>query len=628
MNALAALAADGALLNEGSAVAVFDATRGDPSVSDTIAPSTLNDLWLHCILDALAAHGVRRAVLSPGGRSAALVLATRERESFVDTLVCTDERSGAFAALGMSKMTGEAVLIVTTSGSAVANLVPALTEADACGVPLVVVSCDRPRSLRGTGFGQMTDHIGACRAFVRASVDLDDPLDSPEALMAMRAAVDAVLAQCRAPRRGPVHINVPMLGRFDSTESPEASAATRAAALPLTEQPLAVGRALRDPADKQRLATQADSADDIATALSHLAARLPLMPGLRGMIVAGPECGVPGDVLDAFCARTGFPVIADAASGLRGYGRADVSSGFDALAVPSPLAARAPDLVIRFGHAPVMPQVQNYLLAHRVPTLKVSTLPADADYLHPSFVPLVAPSPVLLDALAERLAPGDDKWRTAWRQSSTRVRAARVQALAGLEWGELVAAQQIFTHDGFDFVQFGNSMPVRHADLFDDVRPRVRAALSNRGVWGIDGTVGTFIGAARARGGAGLLVLGDLALLHDLPALASAQRHAGCACICVINNEGGAIFDFLPLAQRPDYRTAVRNPHAIDFGCLAAAFGLRFARAADRESLAAALDAARAHEGVTIVEAAVPAGSACSQMDQMIAGMAALLRGR
>ncbi|QCP48648.1 2-succinyl-5-enolpyruvyl-6-hydroxy-3-cyclohexene-1-carboxylic-acid synthase [Trinickia violacea] len=612
MNALAARAADGALPNEGDAAAARNVMRGDASVSGT--PSALNDLWLHCLLDALAAHGVRRAVLSPGGRSAALVLAARERKSFVDTLVCTDERSGAFAALGMSKMTGEAVLIVTTSGSAVANLAPALTEADACGVPLVVVSCDRPRSLRGTGFGQMTDHIGACQAFVRASVDLDDPLDSPDALMTMRAAIDDALARCRTPRRGPVHINVPMLGRFDSTESPEASAATLAAA-------------------RVPLAAQTGSADD-ATALSHvaplahLAARLPLMPGLRGMIVAGPECGIPGDVFDAFCARTGFPVIADAASGLRGYGRADVASGFDALAVPSPLMARAPDLVIRFGHAPVMPQVQNYLLAHRVPTLKVSMLPAAADYLHPSFVPLVAPSPALLDALAERLAPGDEKWRMAWRQSSARVRAARGQALAEQEWGELVAAQQIFTHDGFDFVQFGNSMPVRHADLFDDVRPRVRAALSNRGVWGIDGTVGTFIGAARARGDAGLLVLGDLAMLHDLPALASAQRHAGCACICVINNEGGAIFDFLPLAQRPDYRTAVRNPHAIDFGCLAAAFGLRFARVADRESLAAALDAARAHDGVTIVEAAVPAGSACAQMDLMIAGMTASLRGR
>jgi 2-succinyl-5-enolpyruvyl-6-hydroxy-3-cyclohexene-1-carboxylate synthase len=521
--------------------------------------------------------------------------------------------------------------------------VPALTEADACGVPLVVVSCDRPRSLRGTGFGQMTDHIGACRAFVRASVDLDDPRDSPDALMAMRVALDDALARCWTPRRGPVHINVPMLGRFDSTEAPEASEETLAAA----SVPLAAGAAfgdttdgrpgalraatpeLRDPNDEQPFARQADSADDktIAASVSHLASRLPLMPGLRGMIVAGPECGVPADVLDAFCARTGFPVIADAASGLRGFGRADVASGFDALAVPSPLAARAPDLVIRFGHAPVMPQVQNYLLAHRVPTLKVSMLPAAADYLHPSFVPLVAPPPALLDALAERLAPGDDKWRTAWRQTSSRVRAARVQALAELEWGELVAAQQIFTHDGFDFVQFGNSMPVRHADLFDDVRPRVRAVLSNRGVWGIDGTIGTFIGAARTRGDAGLLVLGDLALLHDLPALASAQRHAGCACICVINNEGGAIFDFLPLAQRPDYRTAVRNPHAIDFGCLAAAFGLRFARAADRASLAAALDAARAHEGVTIVEAVVPAGSACAQMDQMIAGMAGVLRG-
>lgn len=581
----------------------------DAAQSDLSAVMNLNDLWSHCLLDALCAQGVRRAVLAPGGRCAGLVLATRARLSFVDTLVCTDERSGAFTALGMSKATGEAVLIVTTSGSAVANVVPALTEADACGAPLIVVTCDRPRSLRGTGFGQMTDHIGACQAFVRASVDLDDPMDEPSALMAMRLIVNATIARGMHPRRGPVHINLPLLGRFDPTESSDVSEVTLGAArIPLSA---------RGPEANSPLANDND--------LSALTTRLKLRRGMRGVIIAGPDCGVPCDVLDGFCARIGFPVIADAASGLRGYGRIDVVSGFDAFATPSPVAALAPELLIRFGQTPVLPQVQNYLLAHPVPTVKVSTLPAAVDYLHPSLTGFVSPAPTTLGALADLLAPGDAAWRSAWRRLTARARAVRLGALAKLGWGELAAAQQIFRHDGFDFLHLGNSMPIRHADMFDDVRPRVRAVLSNRGVSGIDGTVGTFIGAARSRGGAGLLVLGDLALLHDLPALASAQRHSGCACICVINNAGGAIFDFLPVAQHSDYEAAVRNPHSIDFGHIASAFGLRYVRATTRASLAAALDAARAHNGVTIVEAMVPAGSALAQMNDLLAAMASSL---
>jgi 2-succinyl-5-enolpyruvyl-6-hydroxy-3-cyclohexene-1-carboxylate synthase len=181
-----------------------------------------------------------------------------------------------------------------------------------------------------------------------------------------------------------------------------------------------------------------------------------------------------------------------------------------------------------------------------------------------------------------------------------------------MPWGELAAARQVFAHAGFDLVQLGNSMPIRHADIFVDGRAR-RTMLSNRGVWGIDGTVGSFLGAARTGCTAGLLVLGDLALLHDLPALATAQRHRGCACICVIDNSGGAIFDFLPLASRPDYECAIRNPHRIDFGLVAAGFRLNHRRAEDAGALASALDDARAHDGVTLVEVKVPAGSARAQ---------------
>jgi len=564
----------------------------------------LNDAWLGAILDLLAAHGVCRAVLCPGGRCASLILATRAHPAFVDTLVCTDERSGAFAALGIAKATGEAVLVVTTSGSAVANAVPALTEADACGTPLVILSCDRPRAMRGAGFGQMTDHAGACRAFVRAGVDLEDPHDSAAAFRAMRDALAAALARGLGGNPGPVHINVPLGGRFDATEpGPPLCAATREA---LGDGPGATAAAPREPGR-----------------IDALAHRLPLRPGLRGLVVAGPECALDPDTLADFCLRTGFPVIADAASGLRAPGRPDVLSGCDGLATPSAPRTQAPALVIRFGHAPVLPCVQDYLLAHPAPTLKCSPQDVQADYLHPRFESLTAPTAGELAALAERLEGGDAAWGLAWRTHAQRVRTARGAVADRLPWGELSAARQLFSHAGFDLLQLGNSMSIRHADMFDDGAAR-RRVLSNRGVCGIDGTVGSFLGAARSGCEAGLLVLGDLALLHDLPALATAQRHRGCACLCVIDNAGGAIFDFLPLAARADYEVAIRNPHQVDFGLVAAGFGLPHWRVEDAQGLRAALDAARRHDGASLVEVKVPAGSARAQTARLMAALAML----
>lgn len=564
------------------------------SESDDDAPApieaNLNQLWLECVLGILDTAGVRRAVLCPGARSAAMALAVRARTSFTDIVVSADERTGAFTALGMIKATGERAMVVTTSGSAVANLVPALTEADECGLPLVLVTCDRPRTLRGSGFGQMIDHIGACRAFVRASVDLPDPLDDAQAFADLREQVVQVVASCAGARPGPVQINIPFAGRYDSTE-------------PCAISPTALREASR-PAFFHPPAARA--ANDVAGLVDALALR----PRMRGIIVAGPECGIAPGVLARFALRTGFPVFADAASGLRSRGASSVVSGYDAVSARAMRPREAPDLVIRVGFAPVMPAVQNYLLEHPCPTVRISPTAIERDYLHPSFAPLVAPSDADLDALADALAPGDPNWLAGWCRTAQLVARQRRGVADRLGWGELPAAREIFTHEGFDFVHFGNSMPIRHADLFYEARANGQPAFSNRGVWGIDGTLGTFLGEAVALDAAGLLVLGDLAFLHDLPALANLQRHRRPACICVINNGGGAIFDFLPLASRPEYKSAIRNPYRCEIGLVAAAFGLRFERALSRESLRAALDGAARHDGVTIVEALVPPDSA------------------
>jgi 2-succinyl-5-enolpyruvyl-6-hydroxy-3-cyclohexene-1-carboxylate synthase len=560
------------------------------TTTDIPAERNLNELWLRVILDMIEAAGIRRAVLSPGGRSATTVLAVRARPAFTDIFVSNDERTGAFTALGMIKATGESAMVVTTSGSAVANLVPALTEAHECGLPLVLITCDRPRALRDSGFGQMIDHIGTCRAFVRASVDLPDPSDDPEAFIALREQVASVLSQRLGPRPGPVQINIPFAGRFDSTE-------------PCAISPGALREASR-PAFIHPAPTR--TTNDIDALIS----KLNLRPGMKGIIVAGAECAVPLTALADFAAKTGFPVLADTASGLRGTGLPNVLSGFDALRGWRGRAAPQAELVIRFGFAPVMPNVQDYLLAHRGPTIRVSPVPLERDYLHAEFAPLVAPSSAELDALACALGSGDEPWLADWRASAESVARVRHLVTGMLPWGELAAVRELFDCDRFDFMHIGNSMSIRHADLFYPTRANGQPVYSSRGVCGIDGTLGTFLGESFALNQSGLLVLGDLAFLHDLPALANAQRHVRPACICLINNAGGAIFDFLPLASQPDYLAAIRNPHCFNAGAVATAFGLRHTRCESREALRAALDASACHDGVMIVEVVVPPNSA------------------
>ncbi|MDG0026701.1 2-succinyl-5-enolpyruvyl-6-hydroxy-3-cyclohexene-1-carboxylic-acid synthase [Trinickia sp. Y13] len=608
--------------------------RSDVDDCRRSTPLSLNEVWLRCIVDAVSEFGVRRVVLSGGARASLLCILLDADARMIERVNAVDERSGAFIALGMAKATDEPVAIVTTSGSAVGNLVPALIEAEACHLPLVVLSCDRPRHLRGAGFGQMCDHIGACRAFVRSQLDLPDPIDEPGAIARMKEDVARAVAACVD---GPVHVNLPLEGMFDSSEPSPVSTPTREAAACAGAQPKRW-----DPQGRRKPGAGQTPGEIVARVL----ARSSRGSGpLRGLIVAGPDPAVaPGAILEMGRA-TGFPILADASSGVRAglaghrHGDALVVNGFDVLAQRSPLAKYPPELIVRLGLAPVSPPVLAYLSAHPAPTIKVARGVCERDYLHPTLDPrdvLVAPSArdlaMLGDALIEHVSGGAPdaveagcvtrEWRDAWAALAERGRSIRQALVQALPWGEVAAAQEIFATRDFAFVHIGNSLSVRHADILYDNREEAQTCYVSRGVSGIDGTLSTFFGEAIGRGDTGLLVIGDQAFLHDLPALSSAQRLSTPACVCVMHNRGGAIFDFLPVSTAPGFERAIRNPYRIDFDALARGFGLAYAHAKDRLSLRQALAAGRAHAGVTIVEVDVPVHSAVEQLGVLASTLA------
>lgn len=710
-------------VRHGSDATDDEALRGSAATDD----ESLNAVWVECIVEMLSAAGVRHAVLCPGGRASAMCLAVDAHPRIAVEMVCTDERSGAFVALGLAKASGSPVAIVTTSGSAVANVLPALTEADAADVPLVVLTCDRPRTLRGTGFGQMADHLGATRAFVRAQADLGDPVDSPQAVEQARGSVAAALAAmaegvddiddglsradahppARRPTRGPVHVNVPLAGVYDAVETQPVSCETVRAAraqrgagdVAGVVRGMVTQRDVADAAEIQALDAQAARAVEqvnehvverarvneqanghtneqaidqvVARVMSRVLAKRgdrPFTERLDGLIVVGPEPGVPLDAIFALAASSGFPVLADAGSGLRsgpsalapqtaarGAAGALIVNAFDVFGGAARLATTRAELIVRFGLAPVMPVLHAYLETQAdVPTIKIAPCRVAHDYLHQALDSrdvVVAPSvSALLEmgrALGEAVrggthlhacneantganthpsqpaAPVAFSWRDRWASVASYGARERRAFVASLEWGEVSAVHRVLAAPGFAFVHLGNSMSMRHADIGYDVRATRQDIYVNRGVSGIDGTLSTFIGEALARRDAGLLLLGDQALVHDLSALASAQRVQTPACVCVVDNGGGAIFDFLPIAQAPAYRRAIRNPYRLDLGALAQGFGLAHRRVGTRAELDAALADANVHAGVTIVEIAVESYSGATQMNQLAQALGA-----
>ena len=560
-----------------------------------IKDRNLNALWLRCILGELLHCGVRQAVLCPGGRAIMLCLAIANDSRFSRVIVQTDERSSGFIALGIAKAAQEPVIIVTTSGSAVANLVPVLTEAQVGRIPLILLTCDRPRHLRHTGFGQMTDHIGACQSFVVANLDLTDPSADESIIIDLRRKISSLLPYCtNASKRGVIHINIPLEGKQDPSEIQKGWQWPVLSSLALNGKRDELG----NPIPMVPLLPEKPETVN----LDEFVERLNLRPRLKGLILAGPDCSLHSAVVNDFACKVGYPVLADAASGLKRPAVENVVSGFDVLACQPGVRVARPDIIIRMGLSPVLPIVQDYILANPCVTLKISNTYAEKDFLHPTFSLLLNPSYESLLELAHRLGSGDKEWLQLWQKLSIQGATIRRQVVANLPWGEVKAACIVCNAEGYELLHLANSMSIRHANIYLEPTDHIQSVYSNRGVNGIDGTIGTFLGELIASQKRGLLLLGDQAFLHDLPALEAAMRTDISGTICVMNNGGGGIFDFLPAAKLPGYHDTIRHPTNINISAAAACFSLDYRACESANELIEAINWSKNEVGVQILE--------------------------
>jgi 2-succinyl-5-enolpyruvyl-6-hydroxy-3-cyclohexene-1-carboxylate synthase len=409
------------------------------------------------------------------------------------------------------------------------------------------------------------------------------PGDHPGAGTSWRSIAARAVAESVGPPAGPVHLNLAFREPLVPTGAPLVDAPGRGDGRPWTS----VTRPTRAP-------------DDVTVA--RVATSVRAEP--RGLIVAGWGSDASAGAVERFAAAAGWPLLADPISGLR-QGPHAVST-YEALLRSSRFAERhRPVLVLRLGAAPTSKPLTAWL-GPDIPQLLVDP---DAAWLDPArgvAERLAVDADPLLDALADTLTPPAERrseWQDAWRATEQAARAALDDLLDGWETlfeGRVARDTVDVLPDGATMV-VASSMPVRDVEAFARPRAGVRF-LANRGVNGIDGFVSTVLGAAAVSRGPTVALLGDLCLLHDANGLLGAAGRGVDATFVVLDNDGGGIFHFLPVAGETDaFEEHVATPHGLDFEHAAALYGLGYERAADPEGLRSALDAALAAERSTLI---------------------------
>ncbi len=500
----------------------------------------LNTLWGQLVIAELARCGVDRVYLSPGSRSTPLTAAAARHPRMTAT-VCLDERGAAYRALGYARGSGRPAALVCTSGTAVANWLPAVVEASADLVPMLLLTADRPPELRRTGANQTIDQPGIFGRQVRWEFDLPCP-DRDFPVEALLTTVDqAVHLAVRSPA-GPVHLNL----MFREPLGPEGD--------PLADDPAVppVWRSSEEPYTRWSapvLAPQEDAVDRVTAMVS--ASR-------RGILSVGRLAGAADrNAVAALAAHLGWPLFADVRSGLRlGAKDLPLAACFDQMLL-SPAAAGLlrPDVIFHLGGVPLSKRVGHVMATAGAPLIAVGEHPWRHDPSHRVALRLDTSVAAFADRLASRLprgAPSD--WTRSVLDLSHRLEPLIDSFLAD-EPGvvEMAAARSISRLIPAGHALFlASSMPVRDMDMYGAADGPSVAVDANRGASGIDGTLASAIGFADGLDRPVTLLIGDLALIHDLNSLLMLGRSRRPVTVVVVDNGGGGIFHFLPIATQED----------------------------------------------------------------------------
>ena len=538
-----------------------------------MTPETVraNRLWAKLVVEELVRNGVDFFCVAPGSRSTPLVAALSENPR-AKPLVHFDERGTAFAALGYARATGRPAAWITTSGTAVANGLPAIVEASTDSVPMILLTADRPPELRQSGANQTIIQPNIFGEYTRWSFDLPAPDLSVDPASVLTTVDQAVYRARRAPK-GPVHLNLMFREPFlpnpeDEDEESGAIELLRDGGVPYTRY--AASGPTVDEKEVESLWNELRGAG-------------------RGLVVAGRlESRGQGEAVLRLAETLGWPLLPDISSQVRLGVNSDVLVPYyDALLAGDGFRdSHAPEAVLHFGRRALSKRLEQFLAGARPnPYVVVRENPFRLDPGHRVTRSVEAGVEGFCEAVARAATrrpnaiPGS--WRKGWTAASQKLEGRIDQLASGEEkLSEPLLARFISRHipEEHGFV-LASSMPIRDADTFAAVDGPAVPVAANRGASGIDGTVATAAGFARGTGRPVTLLIGDLALLHDLNSLSMLRDLP--VVVVALNNDGGGIFSFLPVAQHDKFfEPYFGTPHGLGFEEAAAMFGLDYKRPA------------------------------------------------
>ena len=553
--------------------------------------------YIASLVDELYQLGVRHAVFSPGSRSTTLAMLFQSHGNF-HTYMNIDERSAGFMALGIAKAQGEPAVLVCTSGSALTHYGPAVVEAKHSGVPMIILSADRPYTLQQVGAPQTIDQQKYFGTAVNYYEELSVPSESHYYTYPRQVARRAYL-KANDHKLGPVHINVPLF------------------------EPLVPNR-------EETYFKQGRSEKPFRLVKHQEIASLgSLLDAKRVLILGGPSVTNPKAVVD-FADRIGAVVMGDPLSNLRQY--EGVISTYDAfLAHHERWDDLRPDVVIQLGQIPVSKRIQQWMAT--LTDIDYITVSPTADVVNPSLTTTIHVMADIDTFLGEikrgisLLINTEKKQRAVlqkleklnlltqsdsvgmrptyeelWQQieSNSRSQLDKVQEEPNLFEGRTIHMLQQYMPDEGQLL-VANSMSIRDMDYFWATGRSQAMVYGNRGTNGIDGTVSTALGLS-TNGKPTVMVTGDLSFFHDLNGLAIGKTHGMNLTIILHNNDGGGIFQYLPQKGTDDFDYLFNTPQGINYSGLATMYGLDYVKVTTNAELEQAMQQYISAEGIHLIE--------------------------
>lgn len=541
----------------------------------------INLLWADALIDGLAAAGVHRMVISPGSRSTPLVLAA-SRHPRIRIWTQVDERCAAFFALGLAKDNPSPVALVATSGSAPTHWYPAVVEANHSGIPLILLSADRPAELHNCGANQTINQTDLFNQQVRGFFDPGPARPGESALAQIKNLGIQATQLTSGVNPGPVHINLPL----------------REPLLPEQIHPPQYGNEVIAPARPEQTPDPRQ--------IERLAA---IITNGSGIIICGPSTpeGNFAPVVTELARRLRVPILADPLSNLRFgvHAQSNILCHYDAFLRRRDLVQQnRPDWVLRFGAMPVSAVLAKYLEHHAPSTILCAPRGDWPDPLHQTHE-MVRADPVTLcnQIMAGEPKPGEDEWLDRFKREEERVSNIRLDNDSDQPCEDLVVEELIQALPAASILFCSNSLPIRQLDSWSGAGTKPIRLTANRGVSGIDGNISTMLGIAASSSASVFGLLGDLACYHDMNGLLAATGMNGV--MVVLNNNGGGIFGYLPQANLEQFEQHWLTPTNLDFSKIAALYSLHFQRVTSQSRFAPALASAMQESGLSLIEVVI-----------------------